>query len=248
MADIPLPDVLQPDALDRMYSSRQSMKEYVMKNARQGDIQDIIDTIDRFGWTQQWLMNVGDQKGLILDEAIRTRQPKTVLELGIVSSLSPSLFKAKLSSSGTFLGYSSLRMAAQLPKDAHIISIEFDEHSADIARAIHQYAGVDKRITIINGDTEKVIPGLRDTYHVDSFDFIFIDHWKEVYLRDFKLLESCNLIQSGTMIVADNVIYPGAPDYLDYVRNNPNYKNTFHEAKLEYQNDTPDGVQISIRQ
>ena len=60
------------------------------------------------GWTQQWLMNVGDRKGLILDEAIRTRQPKTVLELGIVSSLF-------LSSSGTFLGYSSLRMAAQPP-------------------------------------------------------------------------------------------------------------------------------------
>jgi predicted O-methyltransferase YrrM len=90
MADIPLPDVLQPEALNRMYSSRQSMKEFVLENARQGDIQDIIATIDRFGWTQQWLMNVGDRKGLILDEAIRTRQPKTVLELGIVLFSFPS--------------------------------------------------------------------------------------------------------------------------------------------------------------
>jgi catechol O-methyltransferase len=139
-------------------------------------------------------------------------------------------------------------MAAQLPEDAHIISIETDAHSAGIARAIHQYAGVEKRITVVNDDTEKVIPRLRETYHVDSFDFIFIDHWKEVYLRDFKLLEASNLIQSGTVIVADNVIYPGAPDYLEYVRNNPNYKNTFHEAKLEYVNDTPDGVEVSIRQ
>ena len=123
MANIAIPDVFQPGALDRMYSSRQSVNEYVLKKARQGDLQDIIDTVDRFGWTQQCLMNVGDRQGLILDEAIRTRQPKTVLELGIVSSLSFSLLQAKLSSSGTFLGYSSLRMAAQLPKDAHIFSI-----------------------------------------------------------------------------------------------------------------------------
>ena len=139
-------------------------------------------------------------------------------------------------------------MVAQLPKDAHIISIEADAHSAEVARAIHQYAGVDNRITVVNDYTEKVIPQLRKTFHVDAFDFIFIDHWKEVYLRDLKLLEENNLIQPGTMIVADNVIYPGAPDYLEYVRNNPNYKNTFHEAQLEYSNDTPDGIEISIRQ
>ena len=138
-------------------------------------------------------------------------------------------------------------MAAQVPKDAHIVSIEADAQSADIARAIHQYAGVDNRITVVNDYTEKVIPRLREMFHVDSFDLIFIDHWKDVYLRDLKLLEENNLIRSGTVIVADNVIFPGAPDYLAYVRSNPNYKNTFHEAKLEYSNDTRDGVEVSIR-
>ena len=43
MANIAIPDVFQPEVLDRMYSSRQSMMEYVMKNARQGHIQDNID-------------------------------------------------------------------------------------------------------------------------------------------------------------------------------------------------------------
>ena len=67
---------------------RIALKNYVLKNARQGDVQNVIDTIDKFGWTQQQIMNVGDQKGLILDDAIRTRQPKTVLELGKVFFLS----------------------------------------------------------------------------------------------------------------------------------------------------------------
>jgi catechol O-methyltransferase len=58
------------------------LRKYVLENGRRGDIQHVIDTIDRFGWKEQWLMNVGDRKGKILDQAIQTRKPKTVLELG----------------------------------------------------------------------------------------------------------------------------------------------------------------------
>jgi predicted O-methyltransferase YrrM len=65
-----------------MSSVRLLLKNYVFENGRQGDIQNIIDTIDQYGWTKQWLMNIGDRKGKILDQAIQTRKPKTVLELG----------------------------------------------------------------------------------------------------------------------------------------------------------------------
>jgi len=138
-----------------MESMRLLLKKYVLQNARQGDIQNIIDTIDKFGWTKQWLMNVGDRKGKILDQAIQTRKPKTVLELG------------------TFLGYSSLRIAAQLPNDALFITIEADPQSAQIARSIHEHAGVADRIKIVNNYTENVIPHLSKDFNIDSFDFIF---------------------------------------------------------------------------
>jgi len=65
-----------------MQSSHVSLLNYVLKKSRPGDIQNVIDTIDRFGWTKQWLMNIGDRKGKILDDAIQTRKPKSVLELG----------------------------------------------------------------------------------------------------------------------------------------------------------------------
>jgi catechol O-methyltransferase len=148
---------------------------------------------------------------------------------------------------GTFLGYSSLRITAQLPNDALFITIEADAQSAQIARSIHEFAGVADRIKIINGYTENVIPRLSTDFHIHAFDLIFIDHRNDVYLRDLKMLENVGLIKSGTMIVADNVIYPGAPDYLKYVRNNPNYKTTTYDATLEYRNDIPDSVEISIR-
>ncbi len=57
---------------------------YVLQNTRPGDINGIINAIDRYGWTRQWLMNIGDRKGKILDGAIRQRRPRTILELGRV--------------------------------------------------------------------------------------------------------------------------------------------------------------------
>ncbi|CAF1217138.1 unnamed protein product [Rotaria sordida] len=215
--------------MEKMLASRLDLKDYVLQNARQGDIQNIIDTIDRYGWTKHWLMNIGDRKGEILDQAIQIRKPKTILELG------------------TFLGYSALRIISQLPDDILLITIEADSQSAEIARTILEYAGVINRVKIINDYTENVIPNLSKNFNIDSFDFIFIDHWKDAYLRDFKMLENIGLIKSKTMIVADNVIRPGVPDYLEYVRNNPNYTSTFYPGKIEYREDLDDGIEISIR-
>ncbi|CAF1589172.1 unnamed protein product [Rotaria sp. Silwood1] len=212
-----------------MQSSYISFMNYVLEKSHRGNIQDIIDTIDKFGWTKQWLMNIGDRKGKILDDAIRTRKPKTVLELG------------------TFLGYSSLRMAAQLPNDALIISIERNPQSAEIAHTIHKHAGVENRIKIIVDSTENVIPQLSKIFHINTLDFIFIDHDGAAYLPDFILLEQYGLIKSGTMIVADNVIYPGAPKYLDYIRNNPNYTTQMYESTIEYREDIRDGVEVTVR-
>lgn len=148
---------------------------------------------------------------------------------------------------GTYLGYSSLRMAAQLPSDAVIFSIEKDPEAARVAHAIHRHAGVSDRIKVIVDSTINVIPRLGSKYRIRSFDFIFIDHYKQSYLRDFQLMEHYGLIQSGTVIVADNVITPGAPDYMQYVKNNRNYRSKTYESTLEYRDDTVDGVEVTVR-
>lgn len=44
-----------------------------------------------------------------------------------------------------------------------------------------------------------------------------MDHVKEIYLEDFKLMEKLGAIRQGTTIFADNVIFPGAPDYLQHM-------------------------------
>jgi catechol O-methyltransferase len=149
--------------------------------------------------------------------------------------------------SGTFLGYSSLRMAAQTAENVLIVTIESNPESAKIAQRIHEHAGVAHRIRIVIDASDKAIPELSKLFNIDSFDLIFIDHHKNAYLRDLKLLEQVDLIKSGTVIVADNVIVPGAPDYLKYIRNSPNYTSQLHKSKVEYSNYIPDGVEVSVR-
>lgn len=65
---------------------RQALLNYVLKQSRAGDMNSVINAIDKYGWTQQALMNIGDKKGKILDDALQSRRPKTVLELGRFSS------------------------------------------------------------------------------------------------------------------------------------------------------------------
>jgi len=52
-----------------------------------------------------------------------------------------------------------------------------------------------------------------------KIDMVFIDHVKNLYLQDLMTLSSYGSIQKGTVVVGDNIVYPGAPDYLNYFKN-----------------------------
>ena len=43
--------------------------DYVISNARQGDIDDVLAAVDRFAYEKSVLINVGDEKGALLDAA-----------------------------------------------------------------------------------------------------------------------------------------------------------------------------------
>lgn len=112
---------------------------------------------------------------------------------------------------------------------------------------------------------------------MDTFDLVFLDHWKKYYLPDTKLMEAsvtlilcrsyslllspmhdgcsllllffptqeCGLLRKGSVLLADNVICPGAPDYLEYVRSSPRYQSRYFKAHLEYTN-VEDGLEKSV--
>src|ERR1700744_2297826 len=72
--------------------------EYVLKNARAGDIDDVLAAIDKFAYEKSMLINVGDEKAQLRDAAVRRADPTLALELG------------------TYCGYGALRIARSAPK------------------------------------------------------------------------------------------------------------------------------------
>lgn len=61
-------------------------------------------------------------------------------------------------------------------------------------------------------------------------------------LRVSQMLEGCGLLGKGSMILADNVLFPGAPKFLRYIRKSGLYEWKIHRATLEYSKGIRDGM------
>jgi len=209
----------------------EKMLRHVFNRAAQNNPASVLSVIDAFcrERKEQWMMNVGDEKGAILRQQVIDRKPQVAVELG------------------TYMGYSAILIAMSMSDDGHLYSIEIDVLHASIATKIIEFAGLKDRVTVLVGKLEDRLPQLINVYKVSSIDLLFIDHAKDAYKPDFVLLERANLIKKGSVVIADNMIYPGSPAYAEYIRNNPNYQTRLIESKLEYMDDRKDGVEVSIR-
>ncbi|KAL7406977.1 hypothetical protein ABVT39_001056 [Epinephelus coioides] len=165
--------------------------------------------------------------GSILDSVVSEVNPATVLELG------------------TYCGYSTVRIASLLPPHGKLITLEFNPDYAAIARQVIAWAGLEDKVHLVEGASGDWIPKMKEQFGVKSFDLIFLDHWKDRYLPDAKLMEECNLLRKGSVLLADNVICPGTPDYLEFVRSSPRYKSQYFKSHLEYTR-AEDGLEKSV--
>jgi catechol O-methyltransferase len=209
------------------------LAEEVVAKARRGDLADVIRVIDDFSYNKSFLINVGDVKGRILDAAIAETKPARILELG------------------TYCGYSALRMAAAAPA-AKILSIEFSAANAAIARRILEHAGVAGRVTVVVGtlgDGGKTIQALRDEHGLrpGSIDLVFVDHDKNAYVPDLQRILEQGWLRRGARVVADNIKFPGAPEYRAYMTENEGkrWHTVEHETHVEYQSMIKDLVLVS---
>ncbi len=201
-----------------------ALAEYVLANAPAGDLDAAIAAVDDFAYNKSFLINVGDEKGKLLDAAIRRAEPTLLLELG------------------TYCGYSALRTARAMPAGAHMYSIEFNPDNAAIARRILDHAGAGDRVTVVEGslsDGGATIAALEGEHGFapGALDFVFIDHAKELYLPDLKTILEHGWLRTGAIVVADNIKFPGAPDYREYMGANDGreWRTTEHKTTAEYQ-------------
>lgn len=98
------------------------------------------------------------------------------------------------------------------------ICLEYNPEFAAVTSSLVDLAGLSSIVKVIVGAASTSLPRLHSAGELKKIDFLFLDHIKPAYLPDLKLCEALGLICPGTVLVADNVIKPGNPPYLEYVR------------------------------
>ena len=129
----------------------------------------------------------GHLQGRLLEMFTAMVRPQYVLELG------------------TFTGYSAIAMARGLERpEAVLHTVEVNDELYDFAAEYIEKAGLRDRIVQHIGPALEVVPQLGLV-----FDLVFIDADKREYPDYFRMLLDGGWVRSGSIILADNVLWSG---------------------------------------
>ncbi|MGW1225125.1 O-methyltransferase [Streptomyces sp. NPDC001478] len=131
-----------------------------------------------------FMLDVGPEVGLFLNTLVRLAGARTVVEVG-----------------GS-VGYSTVWLAeAVRATGGRLYSIEVDKDKQDEQRANLAEAGLDGHVELTTSEAGDLVATLPE-----PIDLVLLDHWKELYVRDF---DACwPALRPGGVIVADNVVVP----------------------------------------
>ena len=133
-------------------------------------------------------INVSPNQGRLLRLMVEIAGARRILEIGALG------------------GYSAIHLARGLPEDGELISLELDEHHADVARNNVERAGLSDIVEVRVGDAHRLLTNLIENGE-EPFDLVFIDADKEGY-PDY-LEASLRLVRPGSLILGDNTIRGG---------------------------------------
>lgn len=212
------------DLVESVEPHPKRVSDYVAQHARRGDPADVLATMDRYAREERFLMNLGPDKGALVEELFdRIPADARILELG------------------AYCGYSAVLFAARLGAGGSLVSLEVSEESVEASRANVAHAGLSDRVEFRLGASGESIPKLTGV-----FDLVFLDHWKDLYKQDLQAIEAKGLLAPGSLVVADNVGASFNPaEYLEYVRTCGRYDCEHRESTIEYHT-LPDAVEISV--
>ena len=167
-----------------------------------GSPSGVLRVVDEYGRKKKYLMNVGDDKGKIVTQLIAETKPITMVELG------------------GYVGYSALLFGDAVRKAGGktYYSLERNPEFAAVIMSLVELAGLSEIVKVIVGSSGESIERLHADGTLKHIDLMFLDHYKPAYTTDLKLCEQLGLVTPGTVLAADNVIKPGNPPYLEYVR------------------------------
>lgn len=128
----------------------------------------------------------GHIQGELLTILTLLQRPKRVLELG------------------TFTGYSALAIANGLSENAVLHTVDNNDELEDMARYFFERSSKGDKIVQHIGDALEVMKRF-----TKPFDMVFIDADKRQYVDYYNSLFDNELVKSGSLILADNVLWSG---------------------------------------
>ena len=97
-----------------------------------------------------------------------------------------------------------------------MVSVEADAINACIARLMVMFAGLSDHVEILVGRGHDRIDDLVKRFGTKSVDMLFLDHRGTIYHLDLERAKSKHLLKEDGIVITDNVLAPGAPEYLWY--------------------------------
>ena len=177
------------------------------KSEAEKKILSVLDDMDKN--QRRGMMNVPIEDGRLLRLLTETTGAKHVVEIG------------------TSNGYSGIWFCLALRKTGgKLTTYEIDARRASLARENFKRAGVDKLVTLVEGDAHKEVTKLKR-----PIDILFLDADKEGYTDYLKKL--LPLVRPGGLIIAHNISMRGGrsgiADYVKAVTTNPDLETIFYE-------------------
>lgn len=122
----------------------------------------------------------------------------------LIHVLASGLETPRILELGTSLGYSTLWLAdAARRTGGRVMTLELEAEKSALAREMAEQAGLSPWIDFQVGDALALLPTLEG-----PFDFVLVDHWKDLYLKSFELF--LDKLAPGAILVADNMIRGGS--------------------------------------
>lgn len=134
-------------------------------------------------------ISVTANQGKLLNLLARIQKARNILEIG------------------TLGGYSTIWMARALPETGRLITLEYNQKHAEVARANIERAGLSHQVEIRVGRALDSLPQIA-AQGLDPFDLVFIDADKQSNAEYFAW--ALKLTQKGSVICVDNVVRNGA--------------------------------------
>jgi predicted O-methyltransferase YrrM len=124
---------------------------------------------------------------------------------------------------GTSNGYSGIWLCLALRKTGgKLTTHEIDARRASLARENFKRAGVDKLVTLVEGDAHETATKIKQ-----PIDILFLDADKQGYIDYLKKL--LPLVQPGGLVVAHNINpRQGDPRYIEAITTNPDLETIFY--------------------